>query len=295
MSKSSSSTNQALSSLRVFPLTACIHVKKRENGVREMHHSGVNLQWDNTVQWNVHVGDIIAVAVSPLNDDRENEGSGRPANSNARTLTKKEILDWKPIQDLQPKKKSKKAASSSSSAPTIHWRLAIVLALGRTMFRTADKKFKSDDFLDIEWVYRATESIYSKELGKSFRPYRPNDRKSQLQYVVLSTSEVSKISPMQVLPATIDMLTQAEINQGVDLESLNMGRQAKSHKFQLWNLPFYCPKRINAKGSLVPEDENGDVWSALSFSGHFKATEVWSMRVYIGREQRHQGDRRDRA
>ena len=273
MSKSSLS-NQLPSSLSVFPLTGAISFEKKENDVREMHHSSLNLKWGDDVKWNIHIADVIAVRVSPDDaGDMETSGAGKKQYP---ILSKKEILEWNPIQDLHPKRKGKKDASSTSSTSPIHWRPALVLALGKRMFRTADKKTESEYFINVQWLYRATETKYARELAFKFRPYKPNDKKVQLPYVLLSSSDFAKISPMQVLPATIDMLTQAEINDGVDLLSPNVSNRnnflSDSHKFQLFKLPFYCPKRINRKGSTIPEEENGDQWSKLSFSLYSKGT-----------------------
>jgi hypothetical protein len=301
--------------LTVCPIDAPIlfHKSGKDKETRKFYYSSLNLKWDDDCQWNVYLGDVIAVRVTDTDADHadhEHEGGNVNNNNddddddnkekiNAPQVTKKSLLEWNPFHDLHPKKrgtksqaKSTTAASSSSSSSSCKWRLGLVLALGQDLPRIAANHDKSktkkplgggsgtsttatdNHFLYVQWLHRATDTKFATNLQATFRPYRPSDKVVQLPYILLSTSEHAKIAPHSILPATIDMLTKDQLGKGVNMEDQNE-RNLNSdwddlsprHSFQLWKLAFHCPKRIDEHSTtVVPEEENGDLWSSLSAS-----------------------------
>jgi hypothetical protein len=195
------------------------------DGIRTLYYSSLNLQRSSqqtqTYEWNVHLGDVVAVSTTT-------GGSTTTVN----------LDEWEP-HHLQ----------KSSS----HWKVGLVVALTQELSPKEGTKFRCT----VQWLQKALDTPFAKELSGTYRPFRKNKPRCRLPFVLLRTNERETIDPSQLLPARISMITEHQL-----MKATKDGIEYDEDHNNKWSFEFHCPKRI--ENGKMSTEEQPDEWVALN-------------------------------
>ena len=249
---------------QVIPTSEALHtIKEQQNHVRTTYFSSWNISWNTEWQWNIRLGQVVAVAIHPESDG---DGDGDDEHSFCPNLLNLSALEsWDPTLDFINKKS------------TIPWRPALILGLKQTISKSEATAMTTSEFhVTVQWLYRACEvsSPLQKQLGTWYRRYRPHETRALFPFVILSSNVIANVSPQQILPVQIELLTKSAIKDGIRVDAVRMEPPFNNRIHPdantngcMWHIPLYCPKRIadpSQTDTMEPERDDGDIWAELN-------------------------------
>eukprot|EP00980_Cylindrotheca_fusiformis_P003743 scaffold831_cov109-Cylindrotheca_fusiformis.AAC.5 len=202
----------------------------RGKNVRNDFYTELEISYSKELRWKVHLGDVIAIAAGPNNDEL--------------TIPK--------IQAFQPNHYTK-------ASP--HWKIGLVTALTQVI----SPKTQTWQ-ITVQYLHKILDTPFCKDkrIRDSYRPYQKNSKTSQLPHVLIRTSILDKyIRPEQILPIQIQMLAQKEfLKEGVAVVDDDATTNSSSDGIRQRHLQFFCPKALQPDGTLINIDP--DAWAQLN-------------------------------
>jgi len=219
----------------IVPSTRCIYTtcelsNSGDGGLQKEYFGSFQVEHKaESYRWKVHIGDIVAVAT---------EGKGC-------CLTPKELVEWQP--------KHLKQASP-------HWKVGLVLAL--VQVKDPGKVGNVSHECHVEWLEKALDTPPDcvEKLARSYRTWsKQNEKTSRLPHVLLRSFRYQCVSPTNLLPVQIKMLSAEDF---------------KKKDFVIWDpndrfsFFMHCPKIIsynerNGSATYQP-DPAMDSWPELN-------------------------------
>jgi len=137
--------------------------------------------------------------------------------------------------------------------PSRHWKVGLVLQiLDRMTLKSEDKLLK------VQWLEKALDhNKIREELKGTYRVFKSTGatKGGNLPQVLVRTAEIAIVSALRVLPCSIEMVVESNIDDEFYLQADR----------QKWSLQFACPRRI-LNGEKTERDAHSNLWPALNAS-----------------------------
>lgn len=223
---------------RLIPVGPPLYSKVSDGGIHKDYYAGCLIHHSSPMyRWKVHIGDIVAISMK----DHSKNTDG--------CLSLEDIEEWQPNH-------LKKSSS--------HWKIGLVLAMVQVVENpntVGHVKYECH----VEWLEKALDTpdfVQLKNTSKTFRPYTKPKEKSKLPHVLLRSYRYGSVSPANILPVQITMLSDAEFKEGLLWDPT----ENPEHRF---SFQMHCPKFISSssgdgRAADFQPDPCMDFWPELN-------------------------------